>query len=310
MARKRRGKKSFERAETKIALDLSTEALSYVDLAQCLSALNRRNYEQDRLYHVSKIVVYGTVTADDQQSAQAGFLGAPNTWVTANAIVKGKALWEKMREGVLDDSPSIEGKWDSFKIFLNEAHYSAGPNLFPLNTKMGEWNMSTCVMPDWTHAATADAFGLHILGADQGSAPAGALVSGGLIQGYSETRAIVTEKDVPATIGDSWMSMLTDLGGQESELADIIADEGDLPPYDQVNYPGTGSNNELQFLGVTDISNYAPTGIVPGFYVPEGLMAISSRGDYRDSDGELEMKCVIFMTPGSYKGVHAPHIRQ
>jgi len=129
-----------------------------------------------------------------------------------------------------------------------------------------------------------------------------------LIQGYSETRAIVSEKAVPADTGDSWMVRLMDLGGQESELSEIIVDEGELPPYDQDDLPGTGSNQEIVVGGVGDCNYVNVSTYIPGFYVPGGLLQVSMDGDYGSS--KLDAACVIYMSPGEYKGVHAPHIRQ
>ena len=40
----------------------------------------------------------------------------------------------------------------------------------------------------------------------------------------------------------SFFNLLTDSGSQEPELADVIEDENDEPPYDQDEYPGGGVN--------------------------------------------------------------------
>jgi len=309
------GKNGPDRAQLSMLFDLkdiSGPGIAFIDLAQCLSIVNRRAYEQNRCYHISKIGLYADDVSQTAGGFQAAFGTAPNTWVTANAWVKSEALWNASRAEVLKKNPSLAGKWDNFKVFMNVTHATAGvgANLLPAATKAGEWNMSTLVLPDWDVDATADAFNMHLLGPDDGDAGADptTLVSAGLIQGYSETRAIVSEKAVPADTGDSWMVRLMDLGGQESELSEIIVDEGELPPYDQDDLPGTGSNQEIVVGGVGDCNYVNVSTYIPGFYVPGGLLQVSMDGDYGSS--KLDAACVIYMSPGEYKGVHAPHIRQ
>ena len=159
---------------------------------------------------------------------------------------------------MLEDNPSVEGKWNDFKVFMDAAHFSggstdAGPdlNLLPRDSggnaiSTGEWNMSTFVRPQ--HEVdpntglpeAADEFVGHMMGADVGSlAPGSTLNSAGIIQGYEDTRALVIPApDVPAEMSDSWMTILTDDGSQEPELAEVIEGENDNPPYDRTDYVG------------------------------------------------------------------------
>lgn len=302
----------IERADLRIHLDMSDltpETLYYVDLAQCLSMSNRRHYHQ-RMYHVSKIDVSAINNLGvPELAARLGVFVAPNTWVVANAWVKAKAAWKKSRAQVLKDTPDIEGKWDSFKVFLNAAHAQAGvaANLKQAGTIAGEWDMSSLVMPDWSEDATGDVFNMHILGAD--TSVGTDLKSAGLVQGYSEVRPLVSLKDTQPDIGDSWITRLFDIGGQESELAELIVEEGDEPPYARDEYVGTDSNSEISLAGYGTISSFVPQHAIPGFYVPGGVIALGGLGDIQQSGG-LEMQVQIHMTPGTYKGVHAIPMRQ
>ena len=59
-----------------------------------------------------------------------------------------------------------------------------------------------------------------------------------LVKAYQESRAQV--QAAPALdplLADSFFSLLTDSGSQEPELADVIADENDIAPYDMDEYP-------------------------------------------------------------------------
>jgi hypothetical protein len=82
-----------------------------------------------------------------------------------------------------------------------------------------------------------------LIGDNSASYPAsGSRVS--LAQSYMESRATVQPVDpnVPAAMSTSFFNLLTDSGSQEPELADIIEDENDQPPYATDDYPGTTNN--------------------------------------------------------------------
>lgn len=286
----------------------------FIDLAESLSIVNRRKYEQGRLYHIQSIKCYAQPDdADQGANSRISLVGAPNTWVTANAWYKAKKIWEKMQDQVLKDDPSIAGKWRDFKVYLNEDHFDAGQasNLTPLDGKAaackeGEWNMSTMTMPDWTRADSADEFELHLCGDDKGDVVAGTLQSGGIIQMYQDTRARVQESPATEDPADSWGVRLLDLGGQESELADNIVGENDEAPYAMTDYPGTTDNQILAWMTSLVVNNYNLTEHSSGFYVPCGLLSLASLGDSDTMYPVLE----VTLTPGTYQGVHAPTMRQ
>lgn len=311
----------IERADLLLTFDMSDkvkETTYYIDLAQCLSIINRRNYHQ-RMYHIRKIDVFAVDNlAIPDLAARFGVTCCPNTWVVANAWVKAKAAWKKSRAQVLRDTPDIQGKWDSFKVYLNAEHAQKGvaANLTQAGSIAGEWDMSSLIMPDWVSSVqppSGDIFNMHILGDD--TTVGVDLKSAGLVQGYSEVRPLVSLKDTQPDIGDSWITRLFDLGGQESELADIIVDEGDEPPYARDEYIGTDSNVEISLPGYGTISSYVPQHTIPGFYVPGGVIGVTGFGDMEPYEsppavGGLKMGFQIHLTPGTYKGVHAIPMRQ
>ena len=134
--------------------------LNYVDTAKQLSKVNRRMYEQGRMYGYQGLTFIwkakGTLATLECSVRTAG-----NTWVTQNAWVKGKALWDQMQELVLEDNPSVKGKWHDFKIQLDGAQSTNrlleardGSGALYLN---GEWKVSTYVMPQHeVNAATGE----------------------------------------------------------------------------------------------------------------------------------------------------------
>jgi len=298
----------------------SESGTKYIDLAQCASYVNRRLYRQGKDYYVSRV------------SAVMGGGGAislstlPDSWVLANSFKKSYAIWRDMQKNVLKDNPSVEGKWADFKCFFDAAHYnggytSAGPtlNILPnaaAGTEVlpGEWYMSTFVHPQHdVDPATglelaADEFKIHVLGDDVTTGvPTSPFESVAMIKGYQDTRARVqVAPDVPAAMSDSWMTSITDMGGQDPELAEVIEAENDAPPYNLTLYPGGDGNwNE----GVTQ-SMLLSTASLPvdkdlGFKVPMGLIKVTwNVGSY------IGAALKIHLVPGKYKGLHCTEVGQ
>ncbi len=291
---------------------------SYVSISQIASFVNRRLYEQGKCYYINRIVM----SAPGATSVIVSTL--PDTWVTANAWVKAKALWKQMNNKVLHDNPSTQGKWADFKVFFDAVHRNggtnaAGPtlNLLPFDfsgntVRAGEWVMSEYVQPQHTvntgtgEPLAADEYTAHMLGDNiAGSGSPDLIKSVGIIQGYADTRARVqAEPNVPADMSTSWMTLLTDDGSQEPELAQLIEDQNDLPPYDETEYVGGGNNFNT---GVPQaILNTSSSLLVDkdlGFKVPLGLLKILS-------DGSANINLTIHLTPGSYKGLMATEVKQ
>jgi hypothetical protein len=268
----------------------------YIDIAQVASAVNRRLYQQGRCYYVSRVSITAFGSAPGSQGGAVQLTTLPDNWVTSNAHTKAEALWKQMNKKVLDDNPSVQGKWADFKVFFDAAHRNggtnaAGPtlNLMPVSgitpITDGEWVMSEYVQPQHTVNTTtgeplaADEYTAHMLGDNiAGGGSPDLIKSVGIIQGYADTRARVqAEPNVPADMSDSWMTLLTDDGSQEPELAQLIEDQNDLPPYSESEYPGGGANFNL---GVTQAYMIVSTSLLQdkeaGFKVPLGLIKVSS----------------------------------
>ncbi len=287
----------------------------YIDIAQCASAVNRRLYEQGKCYYVSRVtLISGGATT-------LALSTLPDNWVTSNAWVKSKALWNSMQNRVLKDNPSIAGKWRDYKVYMDLAHQQGGTsasgptlNLIPQSGSaavgLGEWNMSTLVLPEHdVDPATgvvlaADEFEVHMMGADNGGPLPGNLASGGIIKMYQDTRARQQQEPlVPADMSVSWGTQITDSGSQDPELADIIDAENDLPPYDNDDYVGGDGNFNL---GVTQSFLITTTSLASdkdlGFKVPLGLMKLQYQGE--------AASFIMHLVPGHYKGLMATEVKQ
>ncbi len=302
---------------------VTSGAVSYIDIAQSLSLVNRKMNRQGMCYYIHSIVAKLPNTAG---ASQLDIQTIPDTWVANNAWVKAYSLWAEMNQKVLRDNPSVQGKWRDFKVYFDTAHFSggggpAGPtlNMIPLDGGLnafdtGEWEMSELVLPqhDVTQATgvikPADQFHLHMLGADVGTVGSGSFNSGGIVQMYEDTRARVVESpEVPATMSSSWGTVLTDDGSQEPELADIIETESDNPPYNLTKYPGSGTATADEGVGQVPLSvlpaNYDVVSSFNGFLAPLGLLKLT----FAHSEGESGSAFLLWinLVPGKYNGVHA-----
>jgi hypothetical protein len=181
MAKRRTRKRSKTMQPAMLDLSYTVPAAqqqSFIDTARSLSRTNRRLYSQSRMYAYQGLTFIWragpTVASIEIKVRTAG-----NTWVVQNAHTKGEALWDQMNQLVLEDNPSIEGKWADYKVLLSNTHTPA----LTLNVKdgagvdvhAGEWIISSYVMPQHeVDPATglplvADEFQAHLIGVDTAS---------------------------------------------------------------------------------------------------------------------------------------------
>ena len=258
----------------------TVDSRSYIDTARELSKCNRRMYSQSRMYGYQGLTFIWKAAADVGtqvlSSIECSVRTAGNTWVVQNAHVKGEALWNQMQDLVLEDNPSVAGKWHDFKVLLSLQHLDTR-ELDVLDGAgvpyaAGEWNLSTFVMPQHdVDPATgeplpADEFSACLIGDDTGSSNKRSLVVA-----YEQSRATVfpDAPNVPATLEDSFFNLLTDSGSQEPELATVIRNENDNPPYDLDAYPGGATNGGVPVtVGYGAISASEVDGRIGGFLAP------------------------------------------
>lgn len=325
MARRKNGSnrkmKKLQPAITDIQLQskngTSGSYLNYVDTARELSKINRRLYSQSRMYGFNGLTfIFKQDAANPIATVEATVRTAGNTWIVQNAHVKGHALWNEMQQLVLDDNPSVKGKWHDYKVRLHGDQVTAR-EMLALDGRgvvygPGEWNVSTYVMPQHDVDPVtglplpAVTFTPVLIGGDTGSTRS-------LVKAYEESRSTVQPLDpnVPAGMSTSFFNLLTDSGSQEPELADVIEDENDAPPYATDDYPGGDANApEPVTVGYGAISAQEVDGRIGGFVAPCGLLEIELKafgptgvvipaGDMPDID------LLLHVAPGSYKGVAA-----
>ena len=327
MANRRSGPRGFKKkarsklqpAITDIVLQTkngtSGSYLNYVDTARELSKINRRLYSQSRMYAYQGLTfIWRQDAANPLSTVEVTVRTAGNSWVVQNAHVKGHALWNQMQELVLEDNPSIKGKWHDYKLRLCGDQITAR-EMLALDGRgvayaTGEWNLASYVMPQHDVDPVT---GLPLPAVEFTAVLVGAetVTTRSLVKAYEESRATVQPVDpnVPAGMSTSFFNLLTDSGSQEPELADVIEDENDEPPYDTVNYPGGGINApEPVTVGYGAISAQEVDGRIGGFVAPIGILEIEVVGfgptGVKIAAGDMpDIDLVLHVAPGMYKGV-------
>lgn len=293
----------------------------YIDLMKDLSKVNRRLYRQGMQVAVGGITVISDSNSATGPTVQFEVKTAGNTWVTQNAWVKGYNLWRQMQKEVLKDNPSVQGKWADYKISLNadQAFANTLRNLDGIgaNYPNNEWLVSTYVVPQHD---VDPATGL-VLPAEEWT---GVLCGPddvpnkrfSLIKAYEESRATVQDiaPNVPAQLPTSFYLKLTDDGSQDPELASVIEDENDQPPYTQVDgfYPGSygyGETGALTLQHREIINAYQPNAHIGSFVANCGLLQLQAQDINKEpQSGEIEI--LVHLVPGNYHGILAERMGQ
>jgi len=311
--RKSRKRRSPQRSELILNFTLTGEAAThYISIPYAMSIVNRKLFRSSRTYAVAGVSLY---TRDASAQPNVMLSTIPDNWPTNNAIVKAYHLWKQMNDKVLDDNPSLKGKWSDFKPGFDADHtveWDAGvPSLRPVDSvpafgaTPAEWQQAEIVFPQHSVDGAGNPLAavtrhLHVLGDDDAAKD-----SVGIIKGYESTRSTVQTEDPADDSVDpsNWMITLFDEGSSDPELMGYVLEENDKPPYDQDDYPGATTNlvggNFQTYLtcnfdpatGAAKSSDHAG-----GFLVPLGLIKVVTT----NTSGTEFLQ--IRLVPGSYNG--------
>lgn len=251
--------------------------ISYIDLSLAASIANRRSYSQNVNWAVSGF----TILSGSATGAALSVFKLPETWVMENALVKSNAMWSKMNEQVLDNEPSIQGRYHDFKVYFDSVMASAnalgvgiqcqlqagGTILTPLSedaatgtlhttnsltttdfkdvapvSPRGDWDYSKIQIPNVAVPGATVEFTIHAVGADSGQ-------SKSCIEGYGLSRSRPHEIDPNNPTVGGWMTELFDLGDNQEEIREDLEGDNDRPPY---AVRGTTSSSEAYPGGSTE----------------------------------------------------------
>lgn len=249
MARKAKARrmKKYDWMHTKLSFqesinvpDDGTHADSmYIDIAQCLSLMNRKLVRQGQMFRVKGLRVWHDGT--DTFRVKAATI--PTNWVARNAWVKGKALWDKMNAMALEEGDiGMLPKYHDYKVYMN-ANHKADSNIIPcdaddqqVSTTDAEWVYSTYS----DSGSTSDNYDVKMLGQHEGSTSDYTCV--GLIEAYRQSR-IRPSTDEPLWPSDALDSPWFKLFGDDDQTGDVLTDlrdDNDAPPYPAAFYIGDG----------------------------------------------------------------------
>jgi len=291
------------------------DGVSYIDIAEGLSQVNRRAYRQGMEYAVGKVTFGFQGNPVQILNVQLFCQTAGNTWSVHNAWKKAYSVWIKQqRRARRLVGQSAKPTWEDFKVYLDDAH-RAGTKLGVLAgdggaVGTGEWDYSKLVHVDDAEASF-DEWYLHIIGGHVAD------TDKGLILAYQRSRATVQaeDPDLPAEYSSNMYAQLAeDVDLAAGEVAENMEDENDEPPYDQDDYPGSDTNSDAPWQQQFAIASTAlPVGTVPGFVAQCGLIKFELNA-HAPADGSdttaPSTVAMVHLVPGSYKGVMAAPMGQ
>ena len=320
MARRNaRRSKKVKPAETTLNFDLY-DGTSYIDIAQCLSLVNRAAYRQGYQYAIESMELVS------QGASTVVISRISNSWPIVNAWVKGMALWKKQQDEKMDEIGAEDtiARYRDFKIAMEQHHATTGfgNNLLPSNcptlaqvqavsaTANVEWLQCEVVIPNDTTPGNTTEMPLHWVGDDI----AGANTSKSLVKAYAQSRSRPQTPDpniVDVPFGGLFGEMF-DVGDDSGDIITNAQDRNHVPPYyidddsafefypggEGLDVAGTGG------MGLTDeyYMSTEPTGRFVSSYggsavIPAGLLKLVHSGD----PAILRIK----LAAGHYKGVMA-----
>lgn len=332
--RKSKGKarrfKKIEPAVMRMTFSIPTDptgaaTTQFLDLSLAASIANRRFYRQGINWAVAGIKLTAQGTGNVRTSK------VPTTWVAGNAWEKSFRMWQKMNDQVLDDEPSIQGRYHDFKVYADSTMVGAavqqdgftglGPFILtPVdsggNLTKGDYTGAVAPRADWAYSkiqipndpttGLTDEHFLHFVG------PEVANVSVGLIEGYAKSRSRPQEQDPNVPVGEGWMNELFDLGENNEEIRDDLVDDNDRPPYAVIgaassreSYPG--GSEEFPQLQYVDFSEFTATTVsgtnyIQGGNYPCGLIRFDIDNDATASGGFGNLLIQVDLVPGHHRG--------
>jgi len=322
---KSRGKRSKLQPAVKTLSFTVPNGTSYVDLSLAASIANRRFYRQGLEWAVAGFTIFSQPTV----LGGIDVTKVPETWMASNAWHKSFAMWRKMNDQVLDDDPSIAGKYADFKVFadqnmvgqdvqcqaqpggiiLTPQDYSGAftnGDYLGVASPRADWEYSQITVPNDPAAiapATSVDYSLHMVGINTAGSKA-------VIQGYARSRSRPQSQDPNVPTNEDWMTEMFDVGDQLEEIRDIIVNDNDRPPYavspeQTANdfYPGAGQ--EFPSLQIHDNAKVTTTTVggktgIRGGTFQCGLI----RFDSSLVSGETPSTCtvLIHLVAGPHRG--------
>jgi hypothetical protein len=289
--------------------------------------MNRKFYRQGLQWAVGGFTFMSAAAASGQVVVEK----LPDTWIMANAWVKGFKDWQKMNRDSLDSSESVRPKFLDFKIFMDSVHHSDGAalNSTPVGHAgsayvRGEWEYSKYIIPNNANPGFSSEREIVAIGQNYPGVGASGLNAVSLIEGYAASRGLpdIRDPNVPDDASDAdgatpqnWMAALSNEGiSQDAAVLEDMITENNEAPYPFENgtnpaggtfadtmYPG-GANNpvgggtlELHDFATVSSTTVGQKTTLRGGTFQCGLIKISN-------DTDKAMDVLIHLVPGNHRG--------
>lgn len=270
----------------------------YVDVAKLLCETNHRLYRQGRMYCV-RVGFDGTNVSANGVAVNA----LPNTWMFRKAWKLAKQAHDRaMRESSLPGA-GARGRWKDFRIKYDKTQYDGNHgfiNAAGVTRGAAEYLVSQVAGDTGSGegAGTPEVYQFHGLGVSTLSnvAQSGQLYtptgSFGVLDTYSESED--TEQDTEPDQGStSPYRALEDDKDKSAANYELMAEDGDNPPYNPVDLQAPQQTYVTRAFGTTAIPQ-----MTPWIYAPCGLLRL---GSIDSNSGSSNL--VVEVMEGNYKGV-------
>ena len=331
MARRKARNRSKKLAPTELDLYFSipanTATSGFIDIAQCLSIINRKFFRQGMQYVIARTELIATDTAS------AFIYRLPHHWPSVNSWTKTMSMWKKQQDETMDEAGLEDtiAKYRDFKIHMNALHADNGfaANLLPQSasispgapgvflteaeaqaidpTAVYEWSPSQVVVPNVIAAGNEQEYYLHMLGPDNGS------TSKGMIAAYAQSRSRpqVEEPNIVDAVSGGLFGQMFDVGMDNEAITDNAQEANDQLPYLNADgstfefYPGGSESGyavtQQDMLSVSSTGDRVVGAVGSGFMANCGLLAVGFANNSETQGATFR----ITLAAGDYKGVMA-----
>ena len=117
----------YQKFETRLAFNANVTAdaqdSAYIDVAQCLSLVNRKLVRQGHVFKIKNMRSY-SVDGDANNACNTRVSVLPRTWMMFNAYKKARSLWNQMNLEAMDALGSQNlPKYYDFKVYFDREHF-------------------------------------------------------------------------------------------------------------------------------------------------------------------------------------------
>lgn len=283
---------------------------AYIDVAQHLSLLNRKLIRQGQLFRITNFRLFTQQTTEQLRFKLSVI---PRTWMTRNAWVKSKALFDEMNALAAQNvgGSSVYPKWHDYKVYMDSSHRLQPAVDIPLPSDLDDNALTYGTDGEWVYSqfsdsgSSSDNWFVHMLGDHTTvSGNDDNFSSVGIIRAYEESRVVphAPSPVLPSNMDESPWGRLFGDDDQTGDVFDRLETDNDCPPYHRTSYVGAATMTSGVQVGVGTLSNTnndkgSLAVRVPNFVAPCGLIRLEiddvNTWDFESQGIEIEFDVEI-----------------